>query len=358
MSTRLILLATCCWFAGCSTPATSKTSTPAGAESSLAQCSDKLDNDKDGFTDCADQDCAKSSGCIGNLDASVAKDGGADADGGATEVDGTTEKDATPEKDAALDNDVGADKDTAADVGADTVADVVADAGGTDAGGDIADTAADSVDASTQDSGSDAGSPADSVDAGADNAQGTDAVASVDIAASVDAGADVAAACSAGTTKRCWVECGLTIPAGCFQGDIPPRIPGLQACQGGQWAACETQMACTGLVGGCNPGIGKPADKADAKWQCLDGTQKQTYFGCSQILGVACQGTGFFINWPIHECTDFCPDEACAQKGAVEPCEVHCDTPDGPVHPGTRTCQDPCGTPYWSQCFSKDACKK
>ncbi len=337
-----------------------------GPENTFAACGDGVDNDQDGHTDCADQDCANAANCASKLDATSQVDSGEkDALSGADSVD--VGADAGADAGGKLDDSQSADSaDTAADVTAqplDSTGDspevdaTIGDAQGSDVPGeDTGPVDANVGDVAVSDTGlTDTGlTDGGVVDSGVVDSGPIDTSAQ-------DLGItpDVANVCSGAQAKRCWVECAAAWPTNCTTGDpsLAPRIPGVQSCSGGQWGTCIIQGSCAALAGTCNPGLGgKPADQVPAGWKCLDGTPKSTYFGCSGVLGLACQGLGYFINWPIHDCPDFCADETCA-VGASEPCEVFCNSSSGPTHSGTRTCMTTsCGS-YWGQCFPNEACQ-
>ena len=259
------------------------------------------------------------------VDAATGADGGAgDADGGAVGQDTAG--------DAAADTTAGADVVTDAAL-ADSSADAAADSAASDVASEVA---ADAV-----------------VEIAQETAQGDagDAAGDATVDATVDAGPAV---CSPGQLQRCWVECTQIYQAGCIHGDVPPRIPGVRDCVGGQWAACVTAQSCKELVGTCDNGAKKPLTVT-----CLDGSKKQGVHHCLKPLGANC-ASSYWGGAGALDCPDLCTTAAdqCPTAGAVEPCEALCDVPDGPKVPGTRTCQAVCDAQVWSTCLTGDGCWK
>lgn len=314
-------------------------------EASLAACNNAVDDDGDGFTDCADQDCANISVCANKLDASSGgKDagdagGGQDAAGAADSVDAV---DAA--KDSADVPDVSDGQDASDVPDAADVADVadVPDAS------DVQDTVKEQDVVVSKDLGAVDSGPVDSepVDTGpADSG-------------SIDGGSDVPAACKSGESDRCYVECSQDYPPECIHGDLPPRILGIRTCQAGQWGGCKTLQTCDALKPMC-----VNASKFPSQYQCLDGKVKDVSYGCTKPLGAKCTAEqSFYANWPISDCKDLCQDDAAAQcdsKGAERPCEVHCDSADGPIVLGKQSCWDACSPKlFWGPCLTNDACTK
>ncbi|HJL46560.1 MAG TPA: hypothetical protein RMG45_12010 [Polyangiaceae bacterium LLY-WYZ-15_(1-7)] len=131
----------------------------AATELSAAECSDGVDNDGDGRTDCDDLACAVHAFCAsaedagrrdaGSLDAGLSEDAAAPVDGGEdAAVDAATEMDAGTDsgRDGGTDAGSAAGSDAGTDAG---TPDAGADAGAPDAG----------TDAGTPDAGADAGAP-------------------------------------------------------------------------------------------------------------------------------------------------------------------------------------------------------
>ncbi len=279
------------------------------------------------------------------------------------EVDGKTGGDgadsATGADGGAGDVDAASGQDTAQDVatadigpGPDGVADGVADADLDAAAAEVANGVDAAIDVQASDAAPDV-APDAVEEVAQETSQGDAGDAGVDAApeAGIDAGPAV---CAPGQLQRCWVECTQIYQAGCIHGDVPPRIPGVRACTGGQWAACVTPQSCKELVGTCDNGAKKPLTVT-----CLDGSQKQGVHHCLKPLGANC-AFSYWAGYGALDCPDLCTTAAdqCPMAGASEPCEALCDVPDGLKVPGTRTCQAVCNAQVWSTCMTGDGCWK
>lgn len=169
-----------------------------------------------------------------------------------------------------------------------------------------------------------------------------------------DVATDVAPVCTSGQLDRCWIECGQTYPGTCIYADNPPRIPGTRPCVAGQWGECEALSHCSTFnAGPCTNAVNAPIN-----FLCLDGSVKNGKMMCIKPLGASCTDS-FYGGWGVTDCPELCTTSAdqCAAAGEQRACEVHCDTPAGPVKAGTQTCQEFCGAKVWSVCATKDACK-
>ena len=306
---------------------------------------------------------------VGGSDTAASNEGGATAsDAAASE---TTANDATrPPDDAATGDDTAnqdvATADASDDDGAVSDSAVSGDAGGEDAAAeDVAAQDATSQDATSQDAASqdaasqDIGDPDVAADAGPPDTTATDSAAtdtsSADTGSADAASDDAASACEANSLDRCWVECVQTYGEGCIHGDNPPRIAGVRICNGGTWGPCATLATCAEFASG-------PCDQTQIKSKpidvvCLDGSKKVGAMLCIKPLGAKC-GESWFGGYGAIECEHLCltPADQCPVAGETRDCEVHCDTVDGPLKPGTQSCQGLCGPNVWGPCMTGDAC--
>ncbi|WP_437963817.1 hypothetical protein WMF04_29310 [Sorangium sp. So ce260] len=162
--------------------------------------------------------------------------------------------------------------------------------------------------------------------------------------------------CTDGATERCWVECAQNTPAECLH--IPPLLPGIRTCVGGQWGQCVTSDSCSRF----GPGPCEGVVEIPTSYTCIDGTQKDGSIGCSKPFGVTCDES-YFGFWPMVECSDLCTarsesGDTCTTVGETRTCAVHCNRPDGPIRYGTQECAGySCdGAPFWDPCDTQKAC--
>jgi len=158
--------------------------------------------------------------------------------------------------------------------------------------------------------------------------------------------------CVNGDKRRCWVECSQDYVDECLLGNSA-LIMGIETCQGAEWGACVVEMSCGVLSLSC-----VNASNAPTTYKCLDGTPKQGHMTCFQAMGASCT-TSYYSGWGPGDCPDLCtgPGDACDNPGESQPCEVHCDSPSGPVKEGTINCSQMCASqPVWSMCNTDQAC--
>ena len=166
------------------------------------------------------------------------------------------------------------------------------------------------------------------------------------------------AACTEGSRERCWVECQQVYSAGCFNTDTPVRLMGIRSCTAGKWNDCVTKEQCTKYAGVCPNGTSQTLS-----FECIDGNQKTGKAPCGRPLGGMCVNS-YYSGYGYLDCPDLClgSGDACAVEGQTRACEVHCNTPLGPIRAGMQTCQpaDCSGirVRYWADCKTNDGCLK
>lgn len=151
--------------------------------------------------------------------------------------------------------------------------------------------------------------------------------------------------CSINEKRRCWIQCGQDLPSPCVDGDHA-LIMGIQSCISGQWGTCQTQMDCTNLFSPCSNPSTTPT-----QYECLDGGIYQSSMNCRQQINCT---VSFFEGWgPLDCAAPICTGEgdSCTTLGASRACEVHCNTPTGPIVAGTQSCVDYCGYQIWNRCI-------
>lgn len=158
--------------------------------------------------------------------------------------------------------------------------------------------------------------------------------------------------CQSGAKRRCWVECSQDYPLECLVGNTA-LIMGIETCNNGVWGVCATKMSCGVLHDSC-----VNAAEAPTTYQCMDGTVLNGNMTCFKAMGASCE-TSFYSGWGPDDCANIClgAGDTCPQDGVVQDCEVHCDTPDGPIKSGTQNCSKYCdGPPVWGPCMTEQAC--
>ncbi len=161
--------------------------------------------------------------------------------------------------------------------------------------------------------------------------------------------------CAEGENRRCWVECVVDFPPGCFHSGLAPLLMGVEPCTAGQWGLCTLldDVSCGQLSEPC-----ANDDAVPTIVQCLDGTAKPSTYECRGQFGPECDFL-FYDNWPYTDCEDVCLGEgdACLVEGEERSCDVHCDAPDGPVKQGMQDCREvSCDKMIWSACITNNAC--
>lgn len=151
--------------------------------------------------------------------------------------------------------------------------------------------------------------------------------------------------CARGDRRRCWVQCGFELAAGCLATGAVD-IMGIETCDDGRWGECVTLDECPQFAGECVNGSTAPT-----RYECLDGSQHRSEITCFRALGRECE-TSYFSGWGPGDIDDLCtgPGDRCDNVDEQRDCVVHCENPNGREVVGTQTCSRFGAIPVWGRC--------